>query len=279
MPYDPPTLDGKIHEDAKRAIRDLSQFGNALEHRVSALDARTLALARLPALRVDLSQLTARVDAIQREVQVVIVGGTGTALVFTPGSIVFVGAGGAYAQDNANLFWDATNKRLALGGLFDLSAAAAGQIKFPVSPNASADPNTLDDYEEGSWTPVIGGNGGTSGQTYTAQVGRYVKIGKMVIVQFRAILSAKGIITGSAEIQGLPFNTEGITNLFASGNMIWERLATTWVNVIVAASDSASAFQILGAPAAATGNGTALATADINNDSAFSGAICYRTDT
>jgi hypothetical protein len=39
---------------------------------------------------------------------------------------------------------------------------------------------TCDDYEEGSWTPVIGGDGGTSGQTYEAQVGKYQKVGKKV---------------------------------------------------------------------------------------------------
>ena len=42
-------------------------------------------------------------------------GGTGTATQFTAGSIVFAGASGVYAQDNTNLFWDNTNKRLGIG--------------------------------------------------------------------------------------------------------------------------------------------------------------------
>lgn len=42
-------------------------------------------------------------------------GGTGTATAFTAGSIVFAGAGGTYAQDNTNLFWDDTNKRIGIG--------------------------------------------------------------------------------------------------------------------------------------------------------------------
>lgn len=42
-------------------------------------------------------------------------GGTGTSTAFTAGSLVFAGAGGTYSQDNANLFWDNTNKRLGLG--------------------------------------------------------------------------------------------------------------------------------------------------------------------
>ena len=42
-------------------------------------------------------------------------GGTGTTTQFTQGSMVFAGASGAYSQDNDNLFWDNTNKRLGIG--------------------------------------------------------------------------------------------------------------------------------------------------------------------
>lgn len=42
-------------------------------------------------------------------------GGTGTGTAFTAGSVVFAGASGVYSQDNANLFWDNTNKRLGIG--------------------------------------------------------------------------------------------------------------------------------------------------------------------
>lgn len=42
-------------------------------------------------------------------------GGSGTSTVFTQGSVIFAGAAGVFAQDNANLFWDDTNNRLGLG--------------------------------------------------------------------------------------------------------------------------------------------------------------------
>jgi len=42
-------------------------------------------------------------------------GGTGTATAFTAGSVVFAGASGVYAQDNASLFFDDTNNRLGIG--------------------------------------------------------------------------------------------------------------------------------------------------------------------
>jgi hypothetical protein len=58
-------------------------------------------------------------------------GGTGTSTTFTQGSVVFTGAsGGAYTQDNANLFWDDTNNRLGVrtatpGAALDVSGADA----------------------------------------------------------------------------------------------------------------------------------------------------------
>lgn len=42
-------------------------------------------------------------------------GGTGASSAFTQGSVIFAGPSGVYAQDNANLFWDNTNKRLGVG--------------------------------------------------------------------------------------------------------------------------------------------------------------------
>jgi hypothetical protein len=77
-------------------------------------------------------------------------------------------------------------------------------INFPDAAVASADANTLDDYEEGTWTPVLGGSGGTSGQTYTLQEGTYTKVGNLVTFTGRFSLSAKGTITSTVQIQGLP---------------------------------------------------------------------------
>jgi hypothetical protein len=74
-------------------------------------------------------------------------------------------------------------------------------IQFPATQSASADANCLDDYEEGTWTPNVGGTA-----TYTTQVGSYVKIGKLVLV--RGNLKINTIGTGATNnIKGLPFST------------------------------------------------------------------------
>lgn len=81
-----------------------------------------------------------------------------------------------------------------------------GQLRFPAAQNASADANTLDDYEEGTWTPSVQFGGGATGLTYsTPPLGRYTKIGRNVFVTGTVALSAKGSSTGTAVVAGLPF--------------------------------------------------------------------------
>lgn len=92
-------------------------------------------------------------------------------------------------------------------------------LVFPSTQDASADPNTLDDYEEGTFTPTIGGSTSESGQAYSVQVGRYVKVGKWVHVQGRVTLSTLGTITGNVRIKGLPFTAANVTNAHASASI------------------------------------------------------------
>jgi hypothetical protein len=80
-------------------------------------------------------------------------------------------------------------------------------ISFPATQSAQTDANTLDDYEEGTWTPSIGGNA-----TYGGQAGYYVKVGSLVLVQ--AGINVTTIGTGSTTtVSGLPFT---VTN--SNGN-------------------------------------------------------------
>jgi hypothetical protein len=64
-------------------------------------------------------------------------------------------------------------------GLGGATPSSGTGITFPATQSASADANTLDDYEEGTWTPEFRGTGSNPTVTYTKQVGRYVKIGRM----------------------------------------------------------------------------------------------------
>ena len=101
---------------------------------------------------------------------------------------------------------------LTITGLLDISATGAGQIKFPAAQNASADANTLDDYEEGTWTPVLTFGGGSTGLTYTTQLGTYTKIGRQVGIQMNVTVNDNGSSSGNAEYAGLPFTVGTITS-------------------------------------------------------------------
>lgn len=80
-----------------------------------------------------------------------------------------------------------------------------GQIKFPATQNPSANANTLDDYEEGLWTPVD--NSG-AGLTFVSTTGNYVKIGRTVFIdgQTDYPVTANG---AAVSIAGLPFTVAG----------------------------------------------------------------------
>ena|ERR1035437_7846075 len=93
-------------------------------------------------------------------------------------------------------------------GLFDISGASAGQIKFPATQNASADANTLDDYQEKkAWTPS---DGSGAGLVLTINSATYTKIGNVII--FQADISYPSTANGSnARISGLPFSAAQLT--------------------------------------------------------------------
>lgn len=70
--------------------------------------------------------------------------------------------------------------------------------------------NLLAEYEEGTWTPSIGGTA-----TYLAQTGTYTKVGR--IVHFTAVVYVNAIGTGSPSvITGLPFSLTGSGGATAS---------------------------------------------------------------
>jgi len=96
-------------------------------------------------------------------------------------------------------------------GVGGATAAASGAgITFPATQSASSDANTLDDYEEGTWTPSLVSSGGGETVTYSGlRTGRYTKIGRVVYFQVDVQLATQSGGSGNARITGLPFTAEG----------------------------------------------------------------------
>jgi hypothetical protein len=66
--------------------------------------------------------------------------------------------------------------------------------------------NKLDDYEEGTFTPAY--NAGTSGGSYSYQVGEYTKIGNLCFFQIQIQGSGMSATTSQLSISGLPFSSD-----------------------------------------------------------------------
>lgn len=118
-----------------------------------------------------------------------------------------------------------TGSQLSLGGATIIPGV--GQIAFPANQNASADANTLDDYEEGTWTPVWLGVGGTNPTvTYTGQWGSYTKIGNRVFWEVVIVTSAASGGSGTLAFS-LPFQTSGGGNNWHSCVVAYSTSLTT----------------------------------------------------
>ena len=170
---------------------------------------------------------------------------------------------------------NAANTFSATGNIFSEILRADKGIKFPATQVASSDVNTLDDYEEGSFTPVVGGSTSETGQTYGVQVGRYVKIGKLVQIGGYVALSNKGTITGSLVLKGLPFAVLNVTNYLPNNAFGYFRITSGYHAIGLQLQSGATHGTFLGMT---TGSSFALTTADISNTSDFEFAQTYLAD-
>jgi hypothetical protein len=89
---------------------------------------------------------------------------------------------------------------LSTGNLVIGTAGKGIDFSITSSGSGTMTSELLADYEEGTWTPSLGGT-----TTYLAQGGTYTKIGR--VVNFHCVLYINAIGTGSVtNIGGLPFN-------------------------------------------------------------------------
>ena len=93
------------------------------------------------------------------------------------------------------------------------SASGAG-ITFPATQSASTDANTLDDYEEGTWTPNQGA--GLTG-TLSSSTGTYTKIGRQVYITAVYNGTTLAFTANTVISSNLPFSLAGISGAFNFG--------------------------------------------------------------
>jgi hypothetical protein len=106
-------------------------------------------------------------------------------------------------------------------------------ISFPATQSASSNANTLDDYEEGTWTPTLTFSGGAGSLTYSIQNGNYVKVGSLVNVQAIIVVSNKGSASGDMGIV-LPFTARSGTYYGATA-LTWNFITYSANSYIISA--------------------------------------------
>ena len=105
-----------------------------------------------------------------------------------------------------------SGKAMNVQGTIDIAAGYG--IGFGASAGGGATSTLLDDYEEGTWTPVAYASNGTATGSYSQQLGTYTKIGRQVTCMFDFQVTLSGTMVGFAGISGLPFT---VGNSSASG--------------------------------------------------------------
>lgn len=126
-------------------------------------------------------------------------------------------------------------------GILNVGGTVTGDAKIQ-SPNgiriggtASSDANTLDYYQEGTWTPTVVGTTTAGTGTYSTQYGSYTRIGNRV--QFSAVIQLSAHTgTGNIRISGLPFTSTGYVQVV---NIVSQNLTFTGqLSAYVASSTS-----------------------------------------
>ena len=147
-------------------------------------------------------------------------------------------AGGSHYQnmhfEGSNIFYKTYNGS-SVGERFRIRST--GGVTFN---GDTADANALDDYEEGTWTPVIQGTGSNNSKNYVTQTAHYTKVGRLVTVSYRIAWNNKSADSGTAIISGLPFVINEST---ASGGAFVGNNLNFPANTVVATTETAESQQ------------------------------------
>ncbi len=139
--------------------------------------------------------------------------------------------------------------------------------------------NTMDDYEEGGWTPVLS-DGTNNASTYAtnSQIGIYTKIGRIVHASGYLMTSNIGSVSGSIRITGLPFTIgSGSRAYYAAGSVAWAE------NHVITAGETISILGIQGQSYVrvelwdSTGGITNMQSGEWSSDGQISFTLTYST--
>lgn len=121
----------------------------------------------------------------------------------------------------------------------------------------------------GTWTPAI-----TNGTSYLAQLGRYIKIGKLVQVSFHLALSGRTSDATAQFITGLPFTSASSTTSQVTCAVFWSALTTATTNIVATVVSSSTTATLSLATVAAVSIPNMIGS-DLSNTSILKGSFVY----
>jgi hypothetical protein len=202
------------------------------------------------------------------------IGNSGSAIIFNAITNGYLGINGT-----TEYIWSSTVFRPNGSNVADLGAAGDTWKDLYLSGGAylggTGSANYLDDYEEGTWTPVLGGNISASGQVYATQEGTYTKIGRQVTCRFNMTLSTEGSFSNVyILLQGFPFTIAIGPNTVHMGNLYFTNLGANFISLGLQAHEGNSQAYIWGKTAATTDR-EYLGINDLANNTQLTGTFTY----
>jgi len=207
----------------------------------------------------------------------------GSGYVFTNGGDLVIGTQTAHnilfhtgntTAASEKLRINTTGAIILAGG--NVAASGVG-IAFPNTQVTTSDPNTLDDYEKGTWSPYAYGSttAGTGTYSATNNKGAYVKIGSLVTAYFSFNCTSTHTGTGLLFIGGLPFSNYGYT--WVSGAVgYWASLLTTTATYVGCYIDPGSSGVVITYTNSAVAGVSYLSPAALQNGTHIIGSVTYR---
>jgi hypothetical protein len=179
---------------------------NEIKFQINAVEKASInSSGLLTSTTIDATALTGNLPAIDGSNLTGI--SAGTALTGSTNNTIPTVTGANAISGEANLTFDGTDLTLGTG---DIVFGTAGKgICLGVTSNTDA--NTLDDYEEGLWTPTIKNDAETYSATTHVSFDEmaYTKIGRIVIISGIVGTSSLGSVSGRICLTGLPFAATG----------------------------------------------------------------------
>lgn len=163
----------------------------------------------------------------------------------------------------------------AAGAVVAVTPGAIGSFLMSNGPGVAASFQMV--YADGTWTPTIHGTSG-SGQTYSKQVGRYIKIGKLVYFSFDVVLSAKGTMAGPISIGGLPYTVGTSSDVDLGGGIVmyFAALAANEIMMSCFATSTSTDLAVYGLKGVAAANPTRYQDTDLTATSRIAMSGVYQ---